>query len=115
MHSKHRLSNNKDFVTIYKKGKSFANRYFVLYIYKHAKSLDPFRLGVSVSKKVGNAVVRNRIKRLVKEVFLSKKDSLPTGYDFVIIARNAASTIDYQKTNETIEILLKKSKIIRSM
>ncbi len=110
MRKQHRLTKNKDFISVYKKGKSTANRFFVLYIAKKAES-EPFRLGVSISKKVGNAVVRNRIKRLVKAVFLDLDKQLPSGYDFIIIARNAAASLDFAQTQESLLHILKKAKV----
>ncbi len=107
----HRLSDNKDFVGVYKKGKSTANRFFVLYVYKR-KDSQPFRLGVSISKKVGNAVVRNRIKRLVKAAFLDFEQALPAGCDFVVISRNAARDMDFHQAKEALSQLLKRSGLI---
>lgn len=110
MPNNHRLSKNKDFLTVYKRGKSWANRSFAFYIFKRNDN-NPYRIGISVSKKVGNAVVRNRVKRLVKAVLIEKEEVLPIGYDFVIIARNSTKDIDYYQTKDAIEHLFKKSKI----
>jgi ribonuclease P protein component len=110
LHKENRLSKNKDFTLVYKKGKSWANRSFVIYVHKRNDE-DNFRLGISVSKKVGNAVVRNHIKRLVKAVFIDIKGSIPVGYDVVIIARNSAKSLDFHKTKEAIIHVLKRSKI----
>ena len=80
------LKKNKDFQNIYKKGRSLANSYLVMYILPN--ETDKNRIGISVSKKVGNSVVRNRAKRLMKESYRNIEGSLPEGYDFIIIARN---------------------------
>ena len=66
MEKAYRIKKNSDFQFIYKKGKSVANRQFVIYTQPN-KALNHFRLGISVSKKLGNAVVRNRIKRAIRE------------------------------------------------
>ena len=107
----YRLSDNKDFVVVYKKGKSTANRFFVLYVYKRMDS-GPFRLGVSISKKIGNAVTRNRIKRLVKAVFLDFECDLPVGYDLVVISRTGARHINFYQAKDALSQLFKRSRII---
>jgi len=110
LQKEHRLSKNKDFALVYKKGKSWANRSFVIYVHKR-NDQEKFRLGISVSKKVGNAVVRNHIKRLVKAVFIDIKDSIPVGYDLVIIARNSANSLDFHETKEAVIQVLKRCKM----
>lgn len=113
MHKKNRLSKNQDFTIVYKKGKSYANRSFVVYYYNRKDDTD-FRLGVSVSKKIGNAVTRNRIKRLVKAVFLENKLSISNGYDFVIIARHNASKLSYNETKSALLHLLMKGNLYKN-
>ncbi len=86
-----RLSRSSEFQRVYRQGKSAASRFLVLYYFEHppgAVSEEP-RLGLSVSKKVGGAVVRNRIKRLLREAFQESAPCLPHGYDYVVIARPA--------------------------
>ncbi|OEH86478.1 ribonuclease P protein component [Desulfuribacillus stibiiarsenatis] len=111
MHRKHRLSKNEDYIKVYKKGKSLANRFFVFYIFDR-KDAQPFRLGISVSKKVGNAVIRNQVKRYVKAVIENYIEAMPVGKDFVLIARNPANKINYHETKDAIGHLLKKSKVV---
>ena len=79
------LKKNKDFQVVYKNGKSYANRYLVLYIRENG--MDKNRLGISVSKKVGNSVERNRARRLMKENYRFLKDYIKSGYDLIFIAR----------------------------
>jgi len=79
------LKKNKDFVTVYNSGKSLANRYLVMYIRKN--DLPYNRVGISVSKKVGNSVVRHRVTRLIRESNRLHADVIVTGYDIVVIAR----------------------------
>lgn len=71
---------------MYREGRSRANRYLVLYAFPHAEAEGP-RLGVSVSRKVGGAVERNRVKRLLREAFWAQAEGLPEGHDFVVVAR----------------------------
>nr|NNM91316.1 ribonuclease P protein component [Bacilli bacterium] len=85
----HRLQHNRDFRQVFVRGKSYANHYFVLYVLKRSRK-DPLRIGFSVSKKVGNAVVRNRTKRLLREVVRLSISDLPLNYHLVIIARKDA-------------------------
>ena len=80
------LRKNRQFQEVYKKGVSRANRYLVMYVLENHQ--DENLLGISVSKKVGNSVKRNRAKRLMKESYRAISPSLPSGYDFIIIARN---------------------------
>ena len=87
------LKKNKDFQAVYRKGKSFANRYLVMYIMENGT--DQNRVGISVSKKVGNSVVRHRIKRLIKESYRIQEECFLSGFDIVIIARQSAKTRTY--------------------
>ncbi len=86
------LKKNKDFQYIYRKGKSYANKYLVMYVLENGTSQN--RLGISVSKKVGNSVERNRARRLMKENYRIWKGEIKEGYDMIFIAR---STINGQK------------------
>ena len=79
---------NRDFQLLYKEGKSRANRYLVLYVKENG--LEKNRLGVSVSKKVGNSIVRHRITRLIRESYRLHEDMFNSGLDMVVIARVSA-------------------------
>ncbi|MEX1219033.1 MAG: ribonuclease P protein component [Solirubrobacterales bacterium] len=85
-----RLSRSGDFKRAYREGSSKASRYLVLYRFKRGDEDSPAaRLGVSVSKKLGDAVTRNRIKRLLKEAFWAKVSQENSVEDFVLVARPA--------------------------
>ena len=79
------LKNSLEFGNVYKRGKSYANKYLVMYIVDN--NLESNRLGISVSKKVGNSVVRHRITRLIREAYRLHQSELITGKDIVVVAR----------------------------
>ena len=79
------LKNSLEFGNVYKRGKSYANKYLVMYIVDN--NLESNRLGISVSKKVGNSVVRHRITRLIREAYRLHQDELLKGKDIVVVAR----------------------------
>lgn len=101
------LKKNAEFRVIYKRGKSFSNNLLVLYIYRTNKSFN--KLGISVSKKVGKSVVRNRIKRLIKESVRLNCDNLKVGYNMVFIARNASNDKSYRDIETSVKYLIKKA------
>ncbi len=79
------LKNRKEFNNVYQCGKSFANKYLVMYVLENHDKKN--RLGISVSKKVGNSVVRHRITRLIRESYRLHQENIITGNDIVVIAR----------------------------
>ncbi|NDO49322.1 ribonuclease P protein component [Lachnospiraceae bacterium MD335] len=87
------LKSNRDFKTIYGKGKSFANKYLVMYVLEN--HLNKNRLGISVSKKVGNSVVRHHVTRLVRESYRLHEEMFNSGLDIVVIARTNAAAAKY--------------------
>lgn len=84
-----RLSRSGDFDRVYRDGRSQANRYLVLYAFPRSEEEGEgeVRLGVSVGRRIGGAVERNRVKRCLREAFWSLSDGLPAAHDFVIVAR----------------------------
>lgn len=83
-----RLSRSGEFDRVYRDGSSHATRYLVLYTFpRRDEGSEDVRLGVSVSRKVGGSVDRNRVKRALREAFWSVADDLPKGHDFVIVAK----------------------------
>jgi len=97
----------QDFSKVYKKGQSKANKYLILYLLPSDKS----RLGISVSKKVGNSVIRHRIKRLIKEAYRLNVDHIEDGYDLVFIARNTAKDKTYSEIESALLHLIKLNKL----
>jgi ribonuclease P protein component len=84
-----RLSRSAEFERVYRQGRSFGNRQLVLYAFPNANTRRP-RLGLSVSRKVGGSVERNRVKRLLREAFDRVEQALPEGQDVVVVARPSA-------------------------
>jgi ribonuclease P protein component len=84
-----RLSRSADFDRVVRHGRSHASREFVLYVFPRLED-GPARLGLSVSRKVGGAVQRNRVKRLLREAFALESTRLPAGSDAVVVARQEA-------------------------
>ena len=103
------LKKNRDFQTVYKYGKSAANRYLIMYIYPNQTERN--RLGISVSKKVGNSVVRHRLARLIRESYRLSETRFHSGYDIVVIARPVAKDKNYFEVESALLHLGKVHKI----
>ncbi len=93
-----KLSRSADFDRVFREGRSFATRHLVLHAFPRpeADSLEseaPSRLGVSVGRRVGDAVERNRVKRMLREAFRAVAPSLPRAHDFVLVARSEAAEL----------------------
>ena len=89
------LKKNQDFQTVYRGGKSYANKYLVMNVMDSGR--EDTRIGISASKKVGNSVVRHRFARLVRESFRLNKDILEEGKDIIVVARAAAKDKNFDK------------------
>jgi len=90
--SRGRLSRSAEFERVYRQGRSTANRHLVLYSFPNPSAERP-RLGLSVSRKVGGAVERNRVKRLLREAFAQAEGGLRPGHDVVVVARPSAGEL----------------------
>lgn len=99
------LKKNQEFQTVYRTGKSRANRTFVMLV--RPNDLGHNRVGISVSKKVGNSIVRHRVTRVIREVMRLHWEDVKSGYDIVIVARGSARESGYQKFERAIFHLLK--------
>lgn len=107
-----KVRKNNEFRIIYRKGKSFSNRLLVLYVMKNSSTVN--RVGISVSKKVGESVVRSRVKRLINEGYRLNKGNLKKGYDLVFIARNTSKDKNYFEIQAAVINLLMKAGIFNN-
>ena len=104
------LKKNRDFQNVYKKGKSYANRYLVMYVLEN--ETDRNRLGISVSKKVGNSVIRHHVTRLIRESYRLHEDMFNSGLDIVVIARATARNASYHEVESALMHLGRLHKIV---
>ena len=103
------LKKNKDFQIVYQQGTSQANRYLVMYVLENQYMKN--RLGISVSKKVGNSVVRHRVTRLIRESYRLNELLFKKSLDIVVIARPSAKEKSYQEIESALLHLAKKHQI----
>ena len=105
------LKKNSQFQFVYKNGKSYANKYLIIYVKENGLGIN--RLGISVSKKVGNSVVRHRVTRLVRESYRLHESIFNSGLDIVVVARQSAATVGYEEVESALLHLGKLHKIIK--
>ncbi|MCR5655494.1 MAG: ribonuclease P protein component [Lachnospiraceae bacterium] len=107
------LKKNKDFREVYKKGRSNANTLLVVYILRNNQ--DRNYLGISVSKKVGNSVVRHHLARLIRESYRLNEEMFNSGLNIVVIAREAAKDAGFHDIEDALLQLLKKHRVCKSV
>lgn len=105
------LKKNEDFRSVYQSGRSYANKYLVMYIVENHQNRN--RLGISVSKKVGNSIVRHRVTRLVRESYRLHEHIFNSGLDIVVVARNSASAVRYAEIESALLHLAKLHHIVK--
>jgi len=111
---RHRLSRSRDFDAVYRHGRSVSTRFLVLYWFAREDGADAgARLGLAVPKAVGTAVVRNRIKRRLREIFSARSEDLPQNQDYVLVVRpglaEAAESRGFDWLTERVEEILGKA------
>lgn len=94
------LKKSRDFQQVYRRGRSVANRYIVLYVLENGQ--DRNRLGISVSKKVGNSVVRHHLTRLIRESYRLNEEHFMRGLDLVVVLRATAKDINYKEAESAL-------------
>lgn len=94
------LKKNRDFRYVYQNGKSKANRYFIMYVLENHQ--DKNYLGISVSKKVGNSVVRHHLCRIVREIYRLHENMFNSGLNIVVIARPGAKDVSYKEAENAL-------------
>lgn len=111
MDKKLKLKNNREFKKVYSYGNSYANKYLVIFFIKN--NLGYNRVGFSVTKKIGKSVVRNRIRRLIKEAYRLNSDKLKQGYDLVFLPRKMAVGHGFKEIESAMIHLFKKTKLLK--
>ncbi len=109
MQASNKIKKNQEFRQVYSKGKSMANKLLIIYITNN--NIDEVRVGFTVSKRVGNSVVRSRVKRLMKESFRLNINKVKKGYDIVFVARTTANNSSYKEIESAMLHLLRKMKL----
>jgi len=110
MQRRHRLRKSAEFQRVRALKQSWAHPLLVLYVAPN--SLDVSRVGISVGKRIGKAVVRNRVKRLIREAVRSYLPRLARGYDLVIIARPPVAEASYKQVSQAVERLLGRARLL---
>lgn len=104
------LKRNFDFQNVYRNGKSYANKYLVMYVMENNSERN--RLGISVSKKVGNSIIRHRITRLIRESYRLQENIFNSGLDIVVVARANAASASFREIESALLHLGKLHKIM---
>ena len=110
---RHRLTRNADFRRVRREGASFSNRFLVLCALPGQD--DAVRFGFSASSRVGKAIVRNRLKRLLREATRQYQPAITPGWDLVWIARRAAGEANFRQICSAVEKLLEEARLLRGM
>ena len=106
------MKKTNDFRNVYKNGKSYADKYLVVYVWKNNSSSN--KLGISCSKKIGNSVVRHRFARLVREVYRLHEDVFNSGLDIVVVARACAKDANFFDIEKSVLSLAGKARIMKN-
>lgn len=109
MKSKHYLKKDQEFTHVYKKRKTYGNRNFTLYCRKN--DLPYTRVGFSISKKVGKAVVRNRCKRRMRAIYEGRIDEIKSGYDLVFVIKPLCALSSYEELESAFLHILRVSRL----
>jgi ribonuclease P protein component len=111
MEKQERIKKSSHFRFVYNRGKSLSDENIVLYFSKNGKNIN--RIGLSVSKKVGKSVTRNRVRRLIKESYRINKDKFKKGYDLVFIARVRSSKAKFADIQRSLIKVMSKGGLLK--
>ncbi|MDR1474011.1 MAG: ribonuclease P protein component [Lactobacillales bacterium] len=111
MRKSYRVKKEKEFQAVFHTGKSYANKRFIIYQLSPRKQ-PHFRVGISVSKKLGNAVTRNKIKRKIRQAILELSAEIRPDVDFIVIARYDAKNLTVAETVKNLQHILMIAKVI---
>lgn len=111
MEKKFRIRKNMEFQNIYKVGKSYWNRNLVLYVKKNG--LNETRVGYTITKKIGNAVTRNKMRRRMKEIYRLNFHNIKEGYDLIFIAKRSIVNISYDELESSMIHIMSISKLLK--
>ena len=111
MKVRYTLKKNSDFRRLYAKGKSAVNPYLVLYCRRNREGVN--RLGYTVSVKLGHAVVRNRVRRRLREIYRLNAPRLKTGWDIVVVARARCVEAEYRQMEKAFLQACRKLSLMR--
>ncbi|HIE29673.1 TPA: ribonuclease P protein component [Candidatus Poribacteria bacterium] len=107
-----RLKKKREFERVYKNGRRYWNKTFVIYILPNG--INVTRLGLTVSKKVGKSVKRNRVKRLIRESFRLSQEQIMPGYDIVVVAQPRACGLKCQQAQSELLSLFRRGRILKT-
>lgn len=111
MDREYRIRKNMEFKDIYKSGKNYWNRNLILYVRKNDLGLT--RVGYTITKKIGNAVVRNKLRRKMKEIYRLNFHNIKEGYDLIFIAKRSAKDIPYKELEGSIIHIMSIAKLLK--
>ncbi|SDY89485.1 ribonuclease P protein component [Proteiniborus ethanoligenes] len=111
MDNKQKLKSNRDFRKTYDKGRSFANKYLVIFFVKN--NLENNRIGIAVTKKIGKSVVRNKIRRRIREAYRLNSGKVKQGYDIIFLSRANAKEVGYNEIESALLHLLKLAGLLK--
>lgn len=107
----YRLRNNMEFKKVYKGGKNYWNRNLILYVRKN--NTENSRVGYSITKKIGNSVVRNKVRRRMKEIYRLNFNNVKDGYDLIFIPKRNVVDISYKEIESAMLHILSLSKVLK--
>lgn len=113
-----RIKQRREFLQVQRGGRKHHVRHFIVFVAPRKPAAEqaevpPTRLGITVTRKIGNAVTRNRIKRLVREVFRLNRNRLPEGIDLVWVAKQQAAQASFADVLEDFEALARRTDLAR--